>query len=362
MFTVPIEDVARIHASSGTTGKPTTGGYTAADLEIWAEVMARTVAATGVTDKDVAHNAYGYGLFTGGLGFHLGFETVGAAVVPVSGGFTQRQIMLMEDFGATVMTATPSYALVLAEEAEEMGVNFKERMKVRIGIFGAEPWSEKMRHDIEERLGLDAFDIYGLTEIIGPGVSVECEHHAGMHIFEDHFLAEIIDPETGDQLPFGEAGELVFTTLTKEAMPVIRYRTRDRTVLHAEKCACGRTMVRMEKVFGRTDDMLIVRGVNVFPQLIERSLLEVDGLAPQYQIVIDRQQDSMDTLDIMVETAPDYNWDDNEQLENLRRHTAQEIHQALGITAEIKLMEPKTIERSIGKARRVIDKRELSGE
>ncbi len=362
MFTVPIEDVARIHASSGTTGKPTTGGYTAADLEIWAEVMARTVAATGVTDKDVAHNAYGYGLFTGGLGFHLGFETVGAAVVPVSGGFTQRQIMLMEDFGATVMTATPSYALVLAEEAEEMGVNFKERMKVRIGIFGAEPWSEKMRHDIEERLGLDAFDIYGLTEIIGPGVSVECEHHAGMHIFEDHFLAEIIDPETGDQLPFGEAGELVFTTLTKEAMPVIRYRTRDRTVLHAEKCACGRTMVRMEKVFGRTDDMLIVRGVNVFPQLIERSLLEVDGLVPQYQIVIDRQQDSMDTLDIMVETAPDYNWSDNEHLENLRRHTAREIHQALGITAEIKLMELKTIERSIGKARRVIDKRELSGE
>src|SRR3990172_3383865 len=227
MFTVPLEQVVRIHASSGTTGKPIVGAYTRADVDLWAEVMARTVTSAGVTNKDVVHNAYGYGLFTGGLGFHLGAEKVGAMVVPISGGLTRRQVMLMEDFGATVLTCTPSYALVISEEAAEMGVDFKKRMKVRVGIFGAEPWSEKMRAEVEAKLGLEAYDVYGLTEIIGPGVSIECEHHCGMHIQEDHFLAEIIDPDTGEQLPYGEEGELIFTTLTKEAMPVFRYRTRE---------------------------------------------------------------------------------------------------------------------------------------
>lgn len=360
LFAVPLEEVVRIHASSGTTGKPTVGGYSRKDLKLWAEVMARTVSSCGVTSKDVAHNAYGYGLFTGGLGFHLGFETVGATVVPISGGLTRRQLMLMEDFGATVLTCTPSYSLVLTEEAEDMGIDFKSRMKVRVGIFGAEPWTEEMRQQIEERLGLEAYDIYGLTEIIGPGVSVECEHHNGLHIFEDHFLPEIIDPETGEQLPYGEEGELVFTTLTKEAMPVIRYRTRDRTVLHPEKCACGRTIVRMEKVRGRTDDMLIVRGVNVFPSLVEKVLLGVDGLEPHYQIVVDRPKDQLDKLEVWVEADSRYFEPvDVQAIEDLRQKAEAEMAEALGIHAEIKLMGPHTIERSLGKAKRVVDKRDL---
>ncbi len=360
MFTVPLEKVNRIHASSGTTGKPTVGGYTKADLDLWAEVMARTVTAAGMTSKDVVHNAYGYGLFTGGLGFHLGSQTVGATVVPISGGLSRRQIMLMEDFGATVLTCTPSYALVLYEEAEDMGVDWKSRMKITRGIFGAEPWTEKMRLEIEAKMGLEAYDIYGLTEIIGPGVSVECEQHNGLHIFEDHFMAEIIDPDTGEQLPYGEEGELVFTTLTKEAMPVIRYRTRDRTVLHAEPCPCGRTVVRMEKVLGRTDDMLIIRGVNVFPQLVERTLLSVEGLEPYYQIVVDREADSLDVLEVWVEAAPGlFSPVDTEEMNGLRKRTETELAQTLGVSAKVKLMGPRTIERSMGKARRVIDRREL---
>ena len=360
IFAIPLEEVVRIHASSGTTGKPTVGGYSRKDLELWAEVMARTVSSCGVTSKDVAHNAYGYGLFTGGLGFHLGFETVGATVVPISGGLTKRQLMLMEDFGATVLTCTPSYSLVLAEEAEEMGIDFKSRMKVRVGIFGAEPWTEEMRQQIEERLGLEAYDIYGLTEIIGPGVSVECEHHNGLHIYEDHFLPEIIDPDTGEQLPYGEEGELVFTTLTKEAMPVIRYRTRDRTVLHPEKCPCGRTMVRMEKVRGRTDDMLIVRGVNVFPSLVEKVLLSIEGLEPHYQIMVDRPKDQLDKLEIWVEASSRYFQPvDVQAIEELRKKTESEMAEALGIHAEVKLMGPHSIERSLGKAKRVVDKRDL---
>jgi len=359
-FAVPLEEVIRIHASSGTTGKPVVGGYTKNDLNLWAEVMARTVTSCGVTDKDVAHNAYGYGLFTGGLGFHLGFQTVGATVVPVSGGMTRRQIMLLEDFGATVMTATPSYSLVLAEEAAELGIDFKSRMKVRVGIFGAEPWTEEMRQEIEARLGIEAYDIYGLTEIIGPGVSVECEHHNGLHINEDHFLAEIIDPETGEQLPYGEEGELVFTTLTKEAMPILRYRTRDLTVLHAEKCACGRTMVRMEKIRGRSDDMLIVRGVNVFPSLIEKTLLGVDGLEPQYQIIVDRTQEQLDKLEIWVEANQRFFEPiDTGALENLRVATERHLNDALGIRADVKLTGPHSIERSLGKAKRIVDKRDL---
>jgi len=360
MFAVPLEEVIRIHASSGTTGKPTVGGYTRNDLKIWGEVMARTVTSAGVTAKDVAQNAYGYGLFTGGLGFHLGFETVGATTIPVSGGLTERQLMLMEDFGATVLSCTPSYSIVLAEEAEAAGIDFKKRMKLRVGIFGAEPWTNEMRQTIEKRLGLVSFDIYGLTEIIGPGVSVECEHHNGLHIFEDHFLPEIIDPDTGASLPYGEEGELVFTTLTKEAMPVIRYRTRDLTILHAEKCECGRTLVRMEKIRGRTDDMLIIRGVNVFPSLVESTLLSVDGLEPYYQIVVDRPKDQLDKLEVLVEARKSYFEPvDMQALDELRKRAEHTLSSGLGVGVEVKLMGPHTIERSIGKAKRVVDKRDL---
>jgi phenylacetate-CoA ligase len=359
-FAVPLTEVVRIHASSGTTGKPTVGGYTRNDLALWTEVMARTVTACGVTGTDVAHNAYGYGLFTGGLGFHLGLEAVGATVVPVSGGLTRRQIMLMEDFGATVLTCTPSYSLTLAEEAAEMGVNFHQRMKLRVGIFGAEPWTDEMRRQIEERLGLKAYDIYGLTEIIGPGVSVECEAHDGLHVNEDHFLPEIIDPDSGETLPYGEEGELVFTTLTKEAIPMIRYRTRDLTVLHGEPCACGRTTVRMEKIRGRSDDMLIVRGVNIFPSLIEKSLLNVEGLEPHYQIIIDRPKDQLDKLEIWVEASHTYFQPiDTRALDRLRDDAEAELSQTLGVKAEVKLMGPQSLERSEGKAKRIIDKRSL---
>ena len=359
-FTVPLEQVVRIHASSGTTGKPTVGGYTREDLDLWAEVMARTVSCAGITAKDVVHNAYGYGLFTGGLGFHLGAEKVGATVVPISGGLTRRQVMLMEDFGATALTCTPSYSLVIAEEAADMGVDIKKRMKLRVGIFGAEPWSEKMRLEIEAKLGLEAFDIYGLTEIIGPGVSMECEQHNGLHIFEDHFLPEIIDPDSGERLGYDQEGELIFTALTKTAMPVIRYRTRDRSVLHAETCGCGRTMVRMEKVLGRTDDMLIVRGVNVFPQLVEKTLLSIEDLEPHYQIVVDRPKDQLDVLEVWVEAAPRlFNPIDTRAIEKLRERAEQELAQTLGVSANVQLMGPRTIERSMGKAVRVVDKREL---
>ncbi len=347
-------------ASSGTTGQPVVGGYTQADLELWGEVMARTVTAAGVTNGDIAHNAYGYGLFTGGLGFHLGFQNVGATVVPISGGLTQRQIRLLEDFQATVLTCTPSYALVLAEAARDMGVDFRERMKVRVGFFGAEPWSEGMRQEMEARLGLEAYDIYGLTEIIGPGVSVECEEHAGLHIFEDHFLPEVINPETGQPLPPGEAGELVITTLTKQAMPLLRFRTRDRVTLNFDRCACGRVLARMSKIQGRTDDMLIIRGVNVFPQLVEHTLLEVEGLAPQYQILVDREKDKLDTLEIRIEATADY-FDpvDTSRLDELRARAQAALFQSLGVTAQVELVGPRQIERSEGKARRVIDKREI---
>jgi phenylacetate-CoA ligase len=294
------------------------------------------------------------------LGFHLGAEKVGATVVPISGGLTRRQVMLMEDFGATALTCTPSYSLVIAEEAADMGVDVKKRMKLRVGIFGAEPWSEKMRAEIEAKLGLEAFDIYGLTEIIGPGVSVECEQHNGLHIFEDHFLPEIIDPDSGERLDYGQEGELVFTALTKTAMPVIRYRTRDRTVLHAEKCGCGRTMVRMEKVLGRTDDMLIVRGVNVFPQLVEKTLLSIEDLEPHYQIVVDRPKDQLDVLEVWVEASPRlFNPIDTRAIEQLRGKAEQELAQTLGVSAIVQLMGPRTIERSMGKAVRVVDKRQL---
>jgi len=354
---VPKERIVRIHASSGTTGKPTVVAYTAGDIDTWSEVMARTITAGGVTKHDVVHNAYGYGLFTGGLGFHYGAERIGATVIPVSGGVTKRQIMLMQDLGSTVLCCTPSYALYLAEAAQEMGVDLRETA-LRVGIFGAEPWSERMRQEIEAKLGLKALDIYGLSEIIGPGVSIECEHQCGLHIFEDHFLPEIVDPGTGMPLPWGQRGELVLTTLTKEALPVIRYRTGDITSLNAETCACGRTMVRMAKPSGRTDDMLIVRGINVFPSQIETVLLQVEGVQPHYQIIVDRQH-TLDDLEVWVEVSDEVFADEIRGLEALEQRIRNELHNALGIAARVRLVEPRSIQRSEGKAKRVVDRREV---
>ena len=357
LLAIPLEDVVRIHASSGTTGKPTTVAYSRNDIMIWAEVAARTLAAGGTTRKDIVQNAYGYGLFTGGLGIHYGAELIGATVVPVSGGNTKRQIMLIQDFGTTVLTCTPSYSLYLAEVAEEMGVDLR-KTKLRVGFFGAEPWSERMRGEIEAKLPIKAIDIYGLSEIIGPGVATECIYQDGLHIFEDHFLPEVIDPETGEPLPYGEKGELVITTLTKEALPLIRYRTRDITRLNPEPCRCGRTSVRMEKISGRTDDMLIIRGVNVFPSQIETVLLQLDGIEPHYQIIVDREH-NLDSLEIWVEVSPAVFSDEIRRLEGLERKVAQEIESTLGINAKVKLVEPRSIQRSEGKSKRVIDRREL---
>ncbi|HPA15508.1 MAG TPA: phenylacetate--CoA ligase [Desulfobacterales bacterium] len=358
MFAVPMDNVVRIHASSGTTGQSTVVGYTARDIDTWAELMARSLAAGGATRGDMIHNAYGYGLFTGGLGVHYGAEKLGASVIPVSGGNTKRQIMLMKDFGPTILTSTPSYALHLAEAAEEMGISFTG-LKFKYGIFGAEPWSENMRHEIERKLNLNAVDIYGLSEVIGPGVSIEChEVKNGLHIFEDHFIPEIINPETGDVLPYGETGELVFTSLTKEAFPVIRYRTRDISSLHPEPCMCGRTLVRMKKVSGRTDDMLIIRGVNVFPSQIESVLMEINEIEPHYQLVLDREG-NLDTLTVQVEIGERLFSDEVKQLQDLEKRIAKNIKEYLGVSAMVKLVEPKAIARSEGKAVRVIDKRNI---
>ncbi len=358
LFAVPMDSVVRIHASSGTTGKPTVVGYTARDIKTWSELMARTLMAGGATKGDIIHNAYGYGLFTGGLGFHYGAETLGASVIPISGGNTKRQIMIMKDFGPTILTCTPSYALLLAEVAEEMGVDFRS-LKFKSGIFGAEPWSEQMRQEIERKLNLDAVDIYGLSEVMGPGVAVECiEAKQGLHIFEDHFIAEIIDPDTGEPLPYGEKGELVFTTITKEAFPVIRYRTRDISALYKEPCRCGRTLVRMERVSGRTDDMLIIRGVNVFPSQIESVLMEMEEVSPHYQLIVDRVE-HMDQLTVMVEVNEEIFSDTVKNLQQLENKIRKNIKDMLGISTIVKLVEPKTIERSEGKAKRVIDNRKI---
>ena len=357
MFTVPMSEIVRVHASSGTTGKPTVVGYTRNDLQMWSEVVTRTLCMAGVHKNDIVQVAYGYGLFTGGLGMHYGTENLGATVIPISGGNTKKQIQLMQDFGTSVIACTPSYALFLSEVMEEMGIN-PESLNLRVGIFGAEPWSENMRKEIEEKLKIKAIDIYGLSEVVGPGVSCECEHQEGMHINEDHFIPEIIDPETLESVEPGEIGELVFTTVTKEGIPIIRYRTRDLTRLIYDKCKCGRTLVRMEKCMGRSDDMLIIRGVNVFPSQIESVLLEMSETAPHYLLVVEREG-TMDILKLMVEVQEQFFSDEIRELEALRKKITHNIQSTLGISVEVKLVEPKTIERTAGKSKRVIDNRKF---
>ena len=357
MFTVPMSEIVRVHASSGTTGKPTVVGYTRNDLQMWAEVVTRSLGMAGVHKNDVVQVAYGYGLFTGGLGLHYGTENLGATVIPISGGNTDKQILLMQDFGTTAIACTPSYALFLAETMKEMGIS-PDSLQLRVGIFGAEPWSENMRKEIETKLKIKAIDIYGLSEVIGPGVSCECEHQCGMHINEDHFIPEIIDPETLEPVATGEIGELVFSTVTKEGMPIIRYRTRDLTRLNYEKCACGRTLVRMEKCMGRTDDMLIIRGVNVFPSQIESVLLEMSETEPHYLLIIEREE-TLDVVNLLVEVQEQFFSDEVKQLEALRKKITDKIQSTLGISIRVKLVEPKTIERTAGKAKRVIDNRKI---
>ena len=357
LLAVPMKEVVRVHASSGTTGKPTVVAYTRNDVALWSDLMARTYAAAGVTADDIVHNAYGYGLFTGGLGFHYGAETLGAAVIPVSGGNTKRQLMIMRDFGSTVLCCTPSYALLIAEVAEQDGLDPRS-LSLKVGLFGAEPWSERMREEIEARLGILALNVYGLSEVIGPGVAVECTQRQGLHIFEDHFIPEIIDPSTNEPLPDGEMGELVLTCVTKEALPLLRYRTRDRTRLMREKCECGRTSARIDRLVGRTDDMIIVRGVNVFPSQIETVLLQVGEVEPHYQIVVDRSADYMDELDVLVEASAEV-YGDQGRLMQLEKRLNYEVQSTLGITCNVKLVGPREIERSEGKAARVVDKRKL---
>ena len=358
LFATPLDEIVRIHASSGTTGKPTVVGYTRKDIENWADLMARTLVTAGAHKGDIIHNAYGYGLFTGGLGVHNGAERLGASVIPISGGNTARQLMIMQDFGSTVLTCTPSYSLFMAEEARAEGVDFK-KLKLRVGIFGAEPWSEAMRTEIEQKLNLTALDIYGLSEIMGPGVAQECfEGKCGLHIWEDHFIPEIINPLTGENLPEGEKGELVITTITKEGIPLIRYRTRDITSITYEPCICGRTHARISRLSGRSDDMLIIRGVNVFPSQIESILVRIEGVEPHYLLVVDRK-DNLDTLEIQVEVDEHIFSDEVKVLQGLSRRIEKEIKDMLGVTSSVKLVEPKTIQRSEGKAKRVIDNRKL---
>lgn len=358
LFAMPMSNVVRLHASSGTTGKPTVVGYTQRDIETWSRLMARSFVAAGLTKNDIIHNAYGYGLFTGGLGAHYGAERLGASVIPMSGGSTKKQIMILQDFGPTAICCTPSYALYLAEQGEEMGVDMKG-LKLRTGIFGAEPWSEKMRQEIENRLDIMALDIYGLSEVMGPGVAIECsEGRNGLHVFEDHFIVETVDPVTGEVVPPGQEGELVFTTLTKEAFPLIRYRTRDMSRLMREPCRCGRTMMRMARVFGRSDDMLVIRGVNVFPSQIESVLLGIEGLEPHYQIIVNRD-DKLDSLELRVEVSEKIFSDEVRALQQIERRIAKDIKDYLGVTATVKLVSPKSLQRFEGKAQRVIDNRQL---
>jgi len=358
LLAVDESDIVEVHTSSGTTGTPVVDAYTLKDIDTWSEAMARTLAMAGTTAGDVVQNAYGYGLFTGGLGVHYGARRIGANVIPISAGNTKRQIMVMRDFRTNVLTCTPSYSLFLAEVAREEGLELAG-LALRAGCFGAEPWSDGMRVEIEKKLNLLALDIYGLTEIIGPGVSSECEAKDGLHINEDLFYPEIIDPATGEPLPDGEKGELVITTLTKEGTPVIRFRTRDITYLMREKCACGRTLVRMHRLLGRTDDMLIIRGVNVFPSQIEQVLMRVEETEPHYLIIVDRDAGNLDEMEIHVEVEKSFFSDETRSLEQVQQKIESEIRGELGLGAHVKLVEPKSIERSMGKAKRVIDRRKL---
>ncbi|MDL2316848.1 phenylacetate--CoA ligase [Desulfovibrio sp. OttesenSCG-928-A18] len=357
MFAVPIDTIVRLHASSGTTGKSTVVGYTKRDLDNWAELMARSLSAAGLSSSDFIHNAYGYGLFTGGLGVHYGAERLGATVIPISGGGSKRQAELLRDFGATGMTCTPSYALYLYEVAYDMGIDIRE-LPLRVGVFGAEPWTEEMRAEIERKLGITALNIYGLSEIMGPGVAQECaESKCGMHIFEDHFLPEIIDPVTGASLPPGAVGELVITTLTKEAIPLIRYRTRDLCSLDLTPCVCGRTHARITRILGRSDDMLIIRGVNVFPQQIEAILVEMEGISPHYEIEVKREG-TLDALEIMVEFSEAmFQSDEIRHIQKREKSLQKSIKDYLGVTAKVRLVEPQSLKRFEGKASRVRDLR-----
>lgn len=357
LFALPMSEVVRIHSSSGTTGKPTVVGYSRRDIDTWAELMARALVSAGASRHSVIQNSYGYGLFTGGLGIHYGAEKIGASVIPSSGGNTKRQIMLMQDFGTTVLTCTPSYALFMGEVMQEMGIAPSD-LRLKSGVFGAEPWSENMRREIESKLDINAFDIYGLSEIIGPGVAIECCQKSGLHIAEDHFIAEVVDPVTGKAVDYGEPGELVITTITKEALPVIRYRTRDLTTLTCEPCACGRTHVRMAKVLGRSDDMVIIRGVNVFPSMVESVLLDIPGVEPYYLLIVERKG-NLDELEVQVEVSERIFSDEVRKLEELGAHIRKELESALGVSVRVRLVEPKSIERSEGKAKRVIDKRSI---
>ncbi len=358
LLAVDESEIVEIHQSSGTTGTPVVDAYTQNDLDIWSEAMARCLTMTGAGKGDVIQNAYGYGLFTGGLGLHYGARAIGANIIPISGGNTDRQLKVMKDFGSTYLSCTPSYSLYIAEYAAENGFVMDE-LALKAGSFGAEPWTEQMRIEMEKSLALKAFDIYGLTEIIGPGVASECECQDGLHINEDMFYPEIIDPETGAPLPDGEKGELVFTTLTKSGTPILRYRTRDITFLSRGRCSCGRTSVKMHRLMGRTDDMLIIRGVNVFPTQIEEILVDMEETKPHYQIVVDRGQKHLDEVEIWVELKDKFFSDETKVMERIKAKIDAEIKSKLGIHAKIKLVEPKSIERSIGKAKRVIDKRNL---
>jgi phenylacetate-CoA ligase len=357
LFATPLSEIVRLHASSGTTGKQIVVGYTRKDIDTWSEVMARTLASAGTDKNSFVQVAYGYGLFTGGLGAHYGAERIGASVIPASVGNTKRQIQIMKDFGTTILACTPSYALYMAEEIEEAGIK-KNELKLTGGCFGAEPWSENMRKEIEDRLGILAIDIYGLSEIIGPGVSSGCECHDGLHVQEDHFYPEIINPDTEEVLPPGSVGELVFTTITKEGIPLIRYRTRDISSLNYEKCACGRTNVRMERVCGRSDDMLIIRGINVFPSQIESVLLEFGETTPNYQLIVERKG-MLDELEVKVEMTQGLFSDEVRQIEELEKKIRHALEGTLSISAKVSLVEPKSIVRSEGKAKRVIDNRKL---
>lgn len=357
LFAAPMEEVVRIHASSGTTGQPTVVGYTRNDIEMWSNMMARSFTAMGVTKKDIVQVGYGYGLFTGGLGAHYGAECLGAAVIPISGGNTKKQIQLLQEFGSTVIACTPSYILYIGETMKNMGIDPRST-KLHTGIFGAEPWTEEMREQIESMFGINAMDIYGLSEVMGPGVSFECMARKGMHINDDHFVPEIIDSNTLEILPEGEQGELVFTMISKEALPLLRYRTRDITRLHTKKCECGRTLTRMEKVTGRSDDMLIIRGVNVFPSQIESVLLKVGETAPHYLLIVDRVN-NLDVLEVWVEVRPEFFSDAIKSLEKVEKYIVAELFSLLGLHVKVKLVEPRSIERSEGKAKRIIDRRKV---